>query len=229
MYFKSPYQIIEYCIRPFENLNKDNSRGNISSIFTFEELRKQNVSIQDLFSWSASIDLIEQYQNYTETPNSSLKSENFHNCTSPWFGLFCQYTFDSNIPFHNIVKQTFEAKILKNNQNKYPWPNITNLTCYIHLKCNRGPAPLCLDWREVCDGQVDCIGTGVDEMNCSLLEINECENNEYRCHNGMCIPEQFINDSPYNLDCLDNTDENYYGDPFNRRDASVNCYQDPAF
>ncbi len=83
----------------FENLGKDNdtiAKGSILSIFTFEELRKQNVSIQDLFFWSASMDLIEQYQNYTETLNSSLKSEKFYTCTPSWFGRFCQYTFDSN-------------------------------------------------------------------------------------------------------------------------------------
>ncbi len=96
-----------------------------------------------------------------------------------------------------IVKQTFEAKKrLANDVYEYSWPNITNLTCYIHLECNRGSAPICLDWREMCDGQIDYIGSGVDEMNCFELEKNECQSNEYRCHNGMCIPEQFLNDSP---------------------------------
>jgi hypothetical protein len=32
---------------------------------------------------------------------------------------------------------------------------------------------------------------GTDEENCDLLEFNECEDNEYRCINGMCIDEEY--------------------------------------
>ncbi|CAF1018247.1 unnamed protein product [Adineta steineri] len=65
------------------------------------------------------------------------------------------------------------------------------LTCYILLECVRGSSYICLDWREVCDGRVDCLNGGVDELQCFDLEINECDENEYRCHNGLCIPEYF--------------------------------------
>ncbi|CAF4052595.1 unnamed protein product [Rotaria sordida] len=51
-------------------------------------------------------------------------------------------------------------------------------TCYMHLSCNHGPTPICLDWREVCDGQMDCINSKIDEENCWQLEINECNDNE---------------------------------------------------
>ena len=37
----------------------------------------------------------------------------------------------------------------------------TLFTCYIHLECNRGPSPSCLDWTEICDGKVDCIDGGL--------------------------------------------------------------------
>ena len=46
---------------------------------------------------------------------------------------------------------------------------------------------------------------GVDEDHCELLEFNECEDDEYRCANGMCIPEQYWLDGIY--DCMDWTDE----------------------
>ncbi|CAF4136103.1 unnamed protein product [Rotaria sp. Silwood2] len=83
----------------------------------------------------------------------------------------------------------------------------TNLTCYTHLQCNRGPFPACLDWSEICDGQVDCIDDNFDEEYCWQLEINECNDNEYRCTNGQCIPRSFFRDDDNTPDCLDGSDE----------------------
>ncbi|CAF1323413.1 unnamed protein product [Didymodactylos carnosus] len=48
----------------------------------------------------------------------------------------------------------------------------------------------------------DCM-RGVDEENCHELEFNECDENEYRCSNGMYIPEEyFLHGEP---DCIDGT------------------------
>ncbi|CAF3498607.1 unnamed protein product [Rotaria sp. Silwood1] len=99
----------------------------------------------------------------------------------------------------------------------------------MHLKCNRGPSPLCLDWREICDGRIDCFEDGIDEVNCIELEMNECEKNEYRCQNGMCVPEQFLNDSPQNPDCLDSTDEKDEELVTGNDVAADDCAKDPAF
>lgn len=225
------HQIIPYCIRPFNKTEEREvslRRSGISSNFTFDVLKRKNVTIQDLLLWSAPIDLVERYQNYLDTPTFALASELFYNCTLLWFGRFCQYTFDSKEPFGEIVSKTFDAKA--NGTNSTSVNDITNLTCYMYLHCNRGPAPICLDWREICDGRIDCLGDGIDEKNCFNLEINECEQNEYRCHNGMCIPEQFINDNFINPDCLDHTDENDH--EFNRVFQLVGfllCFQNPAF
>jgi hypothetical protein len=46
---------------------------------------------------------------------------------------------------------------------------------------------------------------GLDEDYCEVLEFNECEDDEYRCANGMCIPEEYWLDGDY--DCMDWTDE----------------------
>ncbi|CAF1344185.1 unnamed protein product, partial [Rotaria sordida] len=46
---------------------------------------------------------------------------------------------------------------------------------------------------------------GTDEDRCEELELNECEENEYRCQDGLCIGEQYWLDGEY--DCLDQTDE----------------------
>jgi hypothetical protein len=37
--------------------------------------------------------------------------------------------------------------------------------------------------------------------------MNECQENEYRCRNGQCIPDDFVQDDYYTPDCLDTTDE----------------------
>ena len=201
-------QVIPYCIRPL-NVNERSdlkiTRDSISSNLTFDELKEKNITIQQLLSWLAPIDLIELYQTYLNTPTLALASEVFHNCTLLWFGPFCQYTFYSHEPFADIVYKTFTAK--KGTEDAILVTTITNLSCYVHVQCNRGPAPLCLDWREICDGRIDCLGDGIDEKQCIDLEINECKDDEYRCHNGMCIPEQFMNDNPSSPDCLDHTDE----------------------
>ncbi|CAF0789078.1 unnamed protein product [Adineta steineri] len=65
---------------------------------------------------------------------------------------------------------------------------------------------LCLDWRDICNGQQNCMD-GLDEENCDLLEFNECENDEYRCTDGMCIAEEYWLDG--SLDCMDWTDETF--------------------
>ena len=227
-----PYQTIQYCIRPIESILSDDKRmtnGSILSVFNFVELRKQNVTVQDLFSWSAPVDLLELYQQYIETANVSSLFQTFHNCSPLWFGVYCQYTFDLDTDFQTIVERSFEVK----DESCCDWfknlPVITNFTCYVLLECNRGPAPMCLDWHEVCDGQIHCLGSGADESNCFELEINECESDEYRCHNGMCIPEQFLNDLSFYPDCLDVTDERFYEKQTTNRYHLAACVHDPAF
>jgi hypothetical protein len=38
---------------------------------------------------------------------------------------------------------------------------------------------------------------GIDEENWDKLEFNECEDDEFRCTNGMCIAEEFWLDGEY--------------------------------
>lgn len=205
--FQSPSQIIPYCFRPLTMKEIENLaiiiNNNILSSMAFEEMRKEKINAKDLLSWSAPIDLIENYQSYLESESISLMSEWYYNCSGEWFGQFCQYTFDSNELFTDIVTETFRRKEFDMNVEE------TNLTCYVLIDCDRGPPSSCLDWREICDGTVDCLN-GIDEINCLELEITRCNENEYRCYQGMCILEQFLNDSPYNPDCLDSSDEDDY-------------------
>jgi hypothetical protein len=195
------YHLIPYCRRPDNNEEKDEIlypiNANIEKTISFNELKKQNITSEQLLKWFSPIDIAEKYE--INLNNSDV----FHNCSSPWFGSMCQYKFlyDSSLSFEDIVQTTL-------NHSKDINSNRTNGTCYQFLTgCKRGLWPLCLDWREICNGKIDCIN-GEDEEWCDQLDMNICDSNEYRCHyGGQCIPLSFLKDSKFSIDCLDGSDE----------------------
>ena len=196
-------QIIYYCMSELPSrLNVE--KNPLFPKFTFAELSKQNITSQQLLLWSASIDVTERYQFYLDQLSSSneltLATEVFYNCTLPRFGPVCQYEFEYHETYHSslyeIIRDFFHT------YTYYP----RNLTCYTHLKCNRGPLPACLDWSEICNGRVDCLDGEFDEEHCWQFEMNECKANEYQCDNGQCIPQSFYHDDIYVPDCVDRSD-----------------------
>ena len=203
-FWKTKYQVISYCMSE-SSLIFNIEKNDLLPSFTFDELSKQNVSSQQLLLWSAPIDVIERYQfylNQLSTSNQlSLATEVFYNCTLPRFGHMCQYELVylkyNDSPFYH--------------ENGVFWLTTeyepTNLTCYIHLQCDRGVGLGCLDCSEICDGHINCLNGGVDEEHCWELEINDCKDNEYRCKNGQCIPWQFFQSQDGPPDCVDGTDE----------------------
>ncbi|CAF2697935.1 unnamed protein product [Rotaria sp. Silwood2] len=199
-----PRQVISYCLSEWP------SKWNINGIthyrvFTFAELHKHRITSQHLYLWSAPIDVAERYQFYLDqlciSNDTSLGTQRFFNCTLPSFGPMCQYSFDFYQSDYSSLNEMIYDFYLN---NKY---EPITLTCYTHLQCNRGPAPSCLDWSEICDGKVDCLDGGHDEEHCWQLEMNDCAENEYRCINGQCIPDQFFRDNPAAFECLDGADE----------------------
>ena len=81
---------------------------------------------------------------------------------------------------------------------------IDYLTCYIGIQCQTNL--FCLDWRQICNGIVDC-DYGEDEPFelCLQMELNQCNSEkEFRCKNGLCIPISFAYDIIE--DCLDRSD-----------------------
>ncbi|CAF3320311.1 unnamed protein product [Rotaria sp. Silwood2] len=194
-------QLTPYCRRPDNDENEEVISvildHNIENKITFNELSKQGITSEQLLHWSASIDLVERY----EINNRS--SELFYNCSSPWLGSKCQYQFvyDSSLSFNEIVKASV-------NSRSDIMLNVSVTTCYSFLSdCYRGPWSLCLDWRQICNGKVDCMN-GEDEQWCEELEMNTCADDEYRCHyGGQCIPLVFARDSTLSFDCLDSSEE----------------------
>ncbi|CAF1499289.1 unnamed protein product [Adineta ricciae] len=193
-------QISSYCMS--ESSRQFHIEHDIPS-FSFVDLAKKKVTSENLFIWSAPLDIVEQYQMYLETNDSSLEKQSFYNCTLPRFGPMCQYEL---YYYHENYSSLYE--IVHNYYKSYYHQTITK-TCYTHLTCRRGYSPACLDWTEICDGKVDCIDGDYDEDHCWQLELNECEQDEYQCANGLCIPREFVRDDNLYLDCIDTSDEKF--------------------
>ncbi|CAF1336151.1 unnamed protein product, partial [Adineta steineri] len=198
------YNLIPYCQRLDETEEEENfsiiSYENILNNMTFTELYRQGITSTQLLAWSVPIDIIERYGK-----NGQNSNEIFHNCSLPWFGSTCQYRFESAIlPSFNEVLQFHYST------NGIPQIYVYSYTCYPFLPdCYRGPSPMCLDWHEICDGYFDCLN-GEDEQLCDTLEVNECFEDEFRCHfGGQCISSAFLRDGKASTDCLDGSDEVY--------------------
>jgi hypothetical protein len=202
-----PYQIISYCMSEYPS--KWKIQGNaFHQNFTFAELYHRNITSQQLYLWSAPLDVVEDYQSYLNelstsntvpSSSSSMATKVFYNCTSPRFGRLCQYSLADYTSDHLTLNEIIRDFYLQEYE-----PNM--LTCYTHLECNLFSSFACLDWSDICDGIIDCEG-GVDEESCWQLEINECGDNEYRCRNGQCISKRFLYDDRNHFECLDRSDE----------------------
>ncbi|CAF5105339.1 unnamed protein product, partial [Rotaria sp. Silwood1] len=104
--------------------------------------------------------------------------------------------------------QLYLNQISASNTSNHSSDKDTFYNCtFPRFECNRGPFPACLDWKEICDGQIDCMDNKIDEEHCLDIEIHVCNDNEFRCTNGQCIPISFLNDDADISDCADRSDE----------------------
>jgi len=194
------YEINSYCLAEWPIVLNNNHEQN----FTFEQLAQLNVTSQQLYRWSASMDLIENYQYYLDKlalgQSSTLSTLVYYNCSQSYFGPHCEYSFALYNPEYSSLNEIIYQYY------RIDQRIVDNQTCYIHFNCNLGSINLCIGWINICDGIVQCID-GTDEENCWQLELNECNDDEFRCDNGQCIPSVFVDDNIYAPDCADGSDE----------------------
>ena len=220
------HQSILYCFRSSDQWTGNGENRSEFTLVAFKQLQMRGTTADQLLQWSAPIDLVERYAAYLQNDVITTDEDPlfYYNCTMGWFGPQCQYTFESSAPFSVIVKSAFQNRSVSQKDLQHP-----SRTCYTHLNCKYGGSKsACLDWREVCDGKVDCIDGGNDEKHCFELEMNECEENQYRCQNGLCVAHEFFRDDNVNPECLDRTDE---GDQMGSTNTRYHdfCPSDPSF
>ena len=197
-------QSLLYCRRPEAtiNLSRENDtelcKQNGGRLHHFNELQSNNTTVSTiLHHWRSSVERVEQYSIFLRDPPGIDGS--LCQCLQPAsFGKNCEY----QLPFGEILEETLGWQLIMRKENSEKVQIYGDVVCYETLGCDSGV--LCLDWRDICDGFQHCM-SGRDEENCDLLEMNVCDGDEYRCMNGMCIPDQYFLDG--DLDCLDWSDE----------------------
>ncbi|CAF1031768.1 unnamed protein product [Didymodactylos carnosus] len=196
--------IIPYCVRPEippTKFDDDQEKSCNGQKFMFTELKSRNISTADLFNWNAVIEIMDLYGKYLLLSKTGLDDEVYCNCTNlSIFGRYCKNVFIwRSTTFVNEVRDFIGRKGTVSNKGM----TIDFVTCYTDIQCKNNI--LCLDWRQICNGIIDC-EEGEDEAGCLELEMNECNaETEFRCKNGMCIPKSFAYDLMY--DCHDQSDE----------------------
>ena len=197
---------LSYCRRPvvISQLSRgDNDTQlcvrNGGEIHLFSELRSKNITTNTLqHQWTTTLERVEEYALYLK----DRRLADGHLCRCLYLGAFgknCEY----QLPVGQTFEETLKWQLIAREKNPMKVQAYANIVCYQTLTCDSGL--LCLDWREICDGIQQCL-EGKDEENCDLLEMNQCDpEEEYRCSNGMCIPDEFFVDGE--RDCLDWSDE----------------------
>ena len=198
-------QSLFYCRRPLQpiELSRDDDntscKSNGGQLRRFSELQLNNISVSTvLHRWRSSIERAEQYSRFVRDDRG--QDGYVYQCVNAAsFGKNCEY----RLPMGNTFDQALEWQLEMRKDNPEKVQQYGDVVCYERVGCDSGV--LCLDWREICDGIQQCM-FGVDEDHCDLLEMNICDDeDEYRCMNGMCIPDAFFLDGEF--DCLDWSDE----------------------
>ena len=184
-----------FCYSPeadVPSVRSANSECVDGTLWSFSALKMLHIGSQDLIDWLIPFHLIEQYVDYTTSKDRSSMDGALMicNCTGEHIGVDCEYELTSRL---------IESSKLVHNQRGRETISDETLTSFID-----GPNCPVVEWRQICDGIVDCDDAS-DEHDCHLLEWHRCEEGEFQCRNGMCIPNEFLFDIAF--DCMDSSDE----------------------
>jgi hypothetical protein len=193
-------QEIPYCLRPDEQMSLIRSQTrceNDGEKRYFRRLLDEDIQPSEVVQWSSSVEMADLYASvyYNRSFLNGTDQLFICQCTRMGtFGKYCQYQLTHQATqFSETITAQFDQK---KNDGSWNTQRYGSILCYQTLFCDS--SPLCLDWREICDG-VQLCANGIDEKNCDTLEFNECEDAEFRCTNGMCIAEEFWFDGEFNI------------------------------
>jgi hypothetical protein len=184
---------VPYCRRP--NMNNDHARvtnkcENGGELKYFIDLLEENIRPLEVLKWNSSVEMADEYAAFYYNTNSVMKSDQkqdflCHCTNSSTFGKYCEYELTHEA---NSFEASYSLQANTRSIDSFSHQRFGDIVCYKTLSCDSGL--LCLDWRDICNAEQQC-ENGWDEENCDKLEFNECEENEYRCTNGMCVPEEY--------------------------------------
>ena len=199
-YVPSHGEDISYCRRTSGNQSLNRHRNecdNQGEKKFFNDLLKEEIHPSIILKWSSSVEMADSYARvfYNRSLIDNDDDRFVCNCsTMGTFGKSCEYQLTHGAKtFNEAIEAQFSQK---EKGDSWDTQRYGKILCYETLPCPS--SPLCLDWREICDGAQRC-SNGIDEENCDKLEFNECEDDEFRCTNGMCIAEEFWLDGKYTL------------------------------
>lgn len=187
-----------YCRRP-NDLVTSVSRSSVckGNLTRMKDLKGKNVTTDMLFDWFHPHDNVERYARFLQNSfeNNPISGEEvLCNCSIDHLGVDCSY--------ERAIESTL-ADVLVWQLSRPLERTMATIACFVDgIHCNTGL--ICMDWRQVCDGILQC-EDGSDEETCYLLEFSQCSSNEFQCNNGMCIAKEFLFDGT--ADCLDKSDE----------------------
>jgi len=167
---------------------------NGGQLWNFSALVAAGIEPYDVVKWASSIEKADDYAAYYYYYNQSIKeftTDSFLcdcSITEAVFGKFCDYRL---LYGAHSIQETLDDQF-SYKKDYWPFQQLNGrILCYTTLKCDSGA--LCLEWRDICNGHQNCMD-GWDEINCDILEFYECDENEYRCSNGLCIPDVYFLD-----------------------------------
>lgn len=192
---------LSYCRRPSSPVDlvresdPQSCQRNQGTPHWFSQLRTWKVNVSTLLhQWGTNLEAVERYARYLRDA-AEQTNEFICQCQREnRFGPNCEYGSWQPLALDVGLRAQFRWKFTGYGPE---WLQlVAPMVCYRGVECDAGL--LCLDWREICDGVQQC-AFGDDESNCDLLEGNPCDEEEYRCTNGMCIPDVYFLDG--DVDC----------------------------
>lgn len=119
-------------------------------LISFSDLKRQNISTDDVVKFSSSLEQADKYSRYlSENQIDNDQDGYICNCVHPGtFGKFCEYEFHyESSSFEEAIAKQFS--FVENDVGASQFHN--NRPCYKTIICDYGL--LCLDWRNICDGK----------------------------------------------------------------------------